>query len=45
VTKKLELWPIEDEERVDARRASVGLGPLAEYLKHFGLEYKPPIKK
>jgi hypothetical protein len=41
-TKKLELWPIEDEEGVDARRASVGLEPIAEYLKRFGLEYKPP---
>jgi hypothetical protein len=45
VTKKLELWPIENEEGVDARRASVGLGPLAEYVKRFGLEYKPPKKK
>ena len=45
VTKKLELWPIEDEEGVDVRRASVGLGPLAEYVKRFGLEYKPPKKR
>ena len=45
VTKKLELWPIEDEENVDARRASVGLEPLAEYVKRFGLEYKPLKKK
>jgi hypothetical protein len=45
VTKQLELWPIEDEENVDARRASVGLEPLAEYLKRFGLEYKPLKKK
>jgi hypothetical protein len=45
VTKKLELWPIEDEEDVEARRASVGLGPLAAYVKGFGLEYKPPNKK
>jgi hypothetical protein len=44
-TKKLELWPIEDEESVDARRASVGLEPIAEYLKRFGLEYKPPKKR
>lgn len=44
-TKKLELWPIEDEENVDARRASVGLEPIADYLKRFGLEYKPPQKK
>ena len=41
----MELWPIEDEENVDARRASVGLEPLAEYLKRFGLEYKPLKKK
>jgi len=44
-TKKLELWPIEDEEGVDARRARVGLEPIAEYLKRFGLEYSPPKKK
>ena len=45
VTKQLELWPIEDEENVDARRASVGLEPLAEYVKRFGLEYKPLKQK
>jgi len=45
VTKKLELWPIEDEENVDVRRTSVGLEPLAEYMKRFGLEYKPLKKK
>ena len=45
VTKQLELWPIEDEENVDARRDSVGLEPLAEYVKRFGLEYKPLKKK
>jgi hypothetical protein len=45
VTKKWELWPIEDEENVDARRTSVGLEPLAEYVKRFGLEYKPLKKK
>lgn len=39
-----ELYPIENEENVDARRAAVGLPPLAEYLKYFGLEYKPPVK-
>ena len=36
------LEPIEDEAGVDARRAAVGLPPLAEYLKAFGLEYKTP---
>ena len=45
VTKQLELWPIEDEENVDARRTSVGLEPLAEYVKRFRLEYKPLKKK
>jgi hypothetical protein len=42
---KLVLLPINDEEHVDERRKSVGLGPLAEYVKQFGLEYKPPVKK
>lgn len=42
---KFVLAPIEDEEHVDERRASVGLMPLKEYLKHFGIEYKPPIRK
>jgi len=34
-------YPIEDEANVDARRASVGLGPLSEYLKGFGPQAKP----
>lgn len=42
---KMVLEPIEDEERVDERRAAVGLMPLKEYLKHFGIEYKPPTRK
>jgi len=42
---KLELHPIEDEEHVDERRAAVGLMPLAEYLKEFGLDYKRPTKR
>jgi hypothetical protein len=36
--------PIEDEANVDARRATVGLPPLAEYLKTFGVDYSPPPK-
>jgi hypothetical protein len=35
----LEFWPIEDEPNVDQRRKDVGLPPLAEYAKLFGLEY------
>ena len=34
-------YPIEDEANVDARRARVGLGPLAEYVKGFGPQAKP----
>jgi hypothetical protein len=40
-----ELYPIVDEEHVDERRAAVGLEPLADYLKLFGVEYRPPKKK
>jgi hypothetical protein len=43
-TQKLELYPIEDEENVDKRRARVGLMPMKEYMKHFNLEYVPPKK-
>lgn len=35
------LDPIENEACVDVRRKSVGLEPLAEYLKRFGVAYKP----
>ena len=39
---KIVLYPIEDEPNVDKRRASVGLGPLAEYVRQFNVEYHPP---
>jgi hypothetical protein len=35
------LDPIENEACVDVRRKSVGLEPLAEYLKRFAIMYKP----
>jgi hypothetical protein len=39
-TQLMELYPIEDEENVDARRAAVGLEPLAQYLKRaFSIDY------
>jgi hypothetical protein len=44
-TGKFELWPVEDEENLDKRRAAVGLEPIAEYLKHFRLTYVPPKKR
>jgi len=40
-TGRYELYPIEDEDHVDLLRASVGLQPIAEYLKTFGLKYVP----
>ncbi|HZF40345.1 MAG TPA: DUF6624 domain-containing protein [Blastocatellia bacterium] len=44
-TQLMELYPIEDEENVDARRVGAGLGPLAQYVKKaFGIEYAPPKK-
>jgi hypothetical protein len=44
-TQRMELYPIEDEANVDARRAAVGLEPLAEYLKKaIGIDYAPPKK-
>ena len=44
-TGKYEMWPVEDEENLDKRRLSVGLEPIAEYLKRFGVTYIPPRKK
>lgn len=35
------LHELEDPTNVDARRASVGLGPLAEYLDMMGIKWKP----
>ncbi len=35
-----EFYPIEDEKNVNQRRAKVGLQPIEEYAKFFGIEYK-----
>jgi hypothetical protein len=37
ITKKMKIWPIADENNVDYRRYTLGLGPLKEYKKQFGL--------
>jgi hypothetical protein len=34
------FYSIEDEKNVNARRAKVGLDPIEEYAKNFGIEYK-----
>ena len=44
-TGRYEMWPVEDEENLDKRRGAVGLEPIAEYLKHFGVTYVPPKKR
>lgn len=36
VTKKMELFEVEDLEHLNERRASVGLEPIEEYMKQFG---------
>lgn len=41
---KLVLHPIDNEADVDERRKRVGLPPLKDYLKLFGLEYELPKK-
>jgi len=40
-TKKFIIQPIKDEASVNKRRAEVGLQPLEEYLKLWGIEYNP----
>ena len=39
------LEPIEDEACVDRRRAAVGLEPLADNLRRFGVSYTPPKQR
>ncbi|RPI17364.1 MAG: hypothetical protein EHM58_09420 [Ignavibacteriae bacterium] len=40
-TQKYELYQVEDEVNLNKRRAEVGLEPIEQYMKRFGLEYKP----
>jgi hypothetical protein len=39
-----EFYPIEDEKNVNVRRAKVGLLPIEEYAKYFGIDYKLPVQ-
>lgn len=39
------IQPIEDEARVNERRAAVGLEPLERYAERFGLQWTPPVPK
>jgi hypothetical protein len=40
-TGKNYVLPLEDPDNVDARRAEMGLGPLAEYVKRWGIVWDP----
>lgn len=37
-----QFYPIRDEKKVNVRRAKMGLGPLEDYARLFGLEYVIP---
>jgi hypothetical protein len=39
-----EFYPIEDEINVNKRRYEIGMQPLEDYAKLFGIEYKLPVK-
>jgi hypothetical protein len=38
-TREYFILPIEDPENVDKRRARIGLGPMSEYAKRYGLKW------
>lgn len=44
VTGLQELYPLEDEAKVDEWRKELGLVPLAEYLAGFNIKYQPKKK-
>jgi hypothetical protein len=37
-----EIWPIDDEKNVNKRRAEIGMEPMEDYARRFGIEYKLP---
>jgi hypothetical protein len=40
-TGRQDLYPLEDEAKVAEWRKELGLEPLEEYLKQFGIVYRP----
>jgi hypothetical protein len=44
-TGKEELYPLENEEKVNEWRKEIGLQPIEEYLKQFNIQYHPNISK
>jgi uncharacterized protein DUF6624 len=45
VAGKASFFPILDEANVNKRRASVGLGPLEDYARYYGIDYHLPAAK
>lgn len=43
-TKKHELFPLLDAAKVDEWRKEMGMRPLADYVKKWGIEFKAPEK-
>ncbi len=43
-TQKYELFPLEDEAKVDEWRKDAGMGPLAEYVAHWDIKWEPKKK-
>lgn len=43
-TNSQELYPLEDETKVDEWRKALGLEPLVEYLARMGIKYEPKMK-
>jgi hypothetical protein len=39
-----EVWQIEDEKNVNVRRAALGMEPMEDYAKRFGIDYKLPTE-
>jgi hypothetical protein len=44
LSKSEELYPLEDETKVDEWRKELGLEPLAEYLARFNIKFQPAQK-
>jgi hypothetical protein len=43
-TSKDELYPLEDESKVDEWRKEIGMQPLADYLLHWNIKWEPKTK-
>lgn len=44
VTQEFTMYPVEDPQNLDARRKSVGLGPIKDYLEQMGATWNPKNK-